>query len=198
MFKKHVQRSLLLFALAVPAQASVVVSINTDTPQIQVGGNVSFAVNVSGLDGAVALSSYDLSVNFDPALLQFNSAIFGDSILGDQLDMAQSGLSFPSALVGDGLVSLIEFSLDDSSVLLDQQADDFMLARLFFTAISAGSSPLNLAINSLADTDSIALNATSIDSSVSIVAAPVPVPAAIWLFTPALIPLMRKKRHLQD
>ncbi|WP_157199138.1 hypothetical protein [Methylomonas koyamae] len=43
MFKKQFQRSLLLFALALPAQASVVISLNTDTPQIQVGDNVSFA-----------------------------------------------------------------------------------------------------------------------------------------------------------
>lgn len=197
MFKKQFQRSLLLFALALPAQASVVVSINTNTTQTQVGGNVSFAVNISGLDSAVALGSYDLSVNFDPALLQFNSATFGDPILGDQLDVAQSGLNFPAALAGEGLVSLIEFSLDDSSDLLGQQADDFTLARLFFTAISPGISPLNLAVNSLADTDSTSLSAASVDSFVSIVTAPVPVPAAIWLFTPALILLMRKQRNLQ-
>lgn len=197
MFKKHVQRSLLLFALAVPAQASVVVSLNTDTPQSQVGDNVSFAVNISGLDGAVALSSYDLSINFDPALLKFNSATFGDPIRGDQLDMAQSGLNFPTALAGEGLVSLIEFSLDDSSVLSEQQADDFTLARLYFTTLSSGTSQLNLVINSLADTDSTILNADPIGSSVSIVAAPVPVPAAIWLFTPALLLLMRKQRNLQ-
>lgn len=186
----------MLFALAVPAQASVVVSINTDTPQIQVGGNVSFAVNISGLDGAVALSSYDLSVNFDPALLQFNSATFGDPILGDQLDMAQSGLNFPSALVGDGLVSLIEFSLDDSSVLLDQQADDFTLARLFFTAISIGSSPLNLTINSLADHNSIPLISDSNSSSVSIAA--VPIPSAIWMFAPALAWVARRRGNLSN
>ena len=196
MFKKHIQRSLLLFALAVPARASVVISINTDTPQTQVGDNVSFAVNISGLDGAVALSSYDLSINFDPALLQFNSATFGDPTLGDQLDIAQSGLNFPSALAGDGLVSLIEFSLDDSSVLLGQQADDFTLARLFFTAISPGISPLNLTLNSLSDNDAIPLLADSNSSSVSITA--VPIPAAIWMFAPALAWVARRRVNLSN
>ncbi|BBL60895.1 cohesin domain-containing protein [Methylomonas koyamae] len=196
MFKKQFQRSLLLFALALPAQASVVISLNTDTPQIQVGDNVSFAVNISRLDAAVALSSYDLSVNFDPALLQFDHAIFGDSILGDQLDIAQSGLNFPSVLAGDGLVSLIEFSLDDSSVLLSQQANDFTLARLFFTAISTGISPLNLTIISLADHDAKPLIADSNNSSVSIAA--VPIPPAIWTFISPLALFMRKRGKLQD
>lgn len=196
MFKKQFQQSLLLIALALPAQASVVVSINTDTPQTQLGSTVSFAVNISGLDGAAALSSYDLSINFDPALLQFNNATFGDPILGDQLDMAQSGLNFPAALAGEGLVNLIEFSLDDSSVLLSQQADDFTLARLFFTAISSGNSPLNLTINSLADHDSIPLIADSNSSSVSIAA--VPIPAAIWMFAPALAWVARRRGNLNN
>lgn len=196
MFKKQFKRSLLLFALALPAQASVVVSIITDTSETQVGGNVSFAVNISGLDGAVALSSYDLSVNFDPALLQFNSATFGDPILGDQLDVAQSGLNFPAALAGEGLVSLIEFSLDDSSDLLGQQADDFTLARLFFTAISSGISPLNLTINSLADHESIPLIADSNSSSVFI--ATVPIPSAIWMFAPALAWVVRRRGNLNS
>lgn len=196
MFKKQFQRSLLLFALALPAQASVVVSINTDTPQAQVGGSVSFAVNISGLDGAVALSSYDLSVNFDPALLQFNSAIFGDSILGDQLDMAQSGLNVPSALAGDGVVSLIEFSLDDSSVLASEQVSDFTLVSLFFTAIASGVSPLNLNIGSLADAEANALTASITDSLLTISA--VPIPGAFWLFISPLALLMRKRSKLQD
>lgn len=196
MFKKHVQRSLLIFALAVPAQASVVISLNTDTPQIQVGDNVSFAVNISGLDGAVALSSYDLSVNFDPAFLQFDHAIFGDSILGDQLDIAQSGLNFPSVLAGDGLVSLIEFSLDDSSVLASEQVSDFMLVSLFFTAIAPGVSLLNLNIGSLADAEANALTASITDSLLTISA--VPIPGAFWLFISPLALLMRKRDKLQE
>jgi hypothetical protein len=196
MFIKHFQISLLLLVMALPAQASVFISVTPNKTDLHVGDTVSLSIHISELSDDVALSSYDLSLGFDPAFLQFDSAIFGDPSLGDQLDIAGLGLNFPSALAGVDLVSLIEFSWDDSQTLLGQQAKNFTIASLFFTAISPGSSPLNLTINSLADHDSIPLIADSNSSSVSIAA--VPIPSAIWMFVPALAWVMRRRGNLNS
>jgi len=190
MFKKQFLRGVLLYALSLSAQSAILIGVNTATPQINTGDIVSFTLDISGLD-SVALSSYDLSVNYNPALLQFNSAVFGD-----QLDIAALGLNAPAAFTGNGVVNLIEFSLDDSATLLGKQAHNFTLARLVFTALFPGISPLDLAINSLSDSEANTLNAQSTNSSVAITA--VPVPAAIWLFTPALAFLMRRRSNLQS
>jgi hypothetical protein len=51
---------------------------------------------ISGLgDGtAPSLSTFDLDISFDPTILAFSTAVFGDPILGDQLDIW--GLGGPS------------------------------------------------------------------------------------------------------
>lgn len=190
MFKKYTQISLLWFALTLPAQANVSVSVTPNKTDLHVGDTVSLSIHISELSGEVALSSYDLSLGFDPSVLQFDSAIFGDPLLGNQLDIAGSNLNFPSALADVDSVSLIAFSWDDSESLLAQQAKEFMIARLFFTALLPGISPLNLTINSLADQSAVILNANSKSSSVAITA--VPVPSAIVMFTPILVFWMRK------
>lgn len=190
MFKKHFQISLLLFVLALPAQANVSLSVTPNKTDLHVGDTVSLSIQISELSDDVVLSSYDLSLGFDPAFLQFDSALFGDPLLGDQLDIAGSGLNFPSALASVDFVSLIEFSWDDPQTLLEQQAKEFTLARLFFTALLPGISPLNLTINSLADQSAVLLDANSNSSSVAITA--VPVPSAIVMFTPILAFWMRK------
>lgn len=193
MFRKQFLRGVLLYALSMSAQSAILVSVNTGTSQINTGDIVSFTLDISGLGSGVALSSYMLSVGFDPNLLQFNSAVFGDPLLGDQLDIAGLGLNAPSALAGVDLVNLIEFSLDDSAPLLENQTHNFTLASLFFTSILPGISSLDLTIDSLSDTEGNSLSAESISGSVSINA--IPVPATFWLFTPALAVLMRFCRN---
>jgi hypothetical protein len=191
MFKKQFLRGVLLYALSLSAQSAILISVNSGTPQINTGDIVSFTIDISGLGSGVALSSYALSVGFKPVLLQFNSAFFGDPLLGDQLDIAGLGLNAPSALAGDNFVNLIEFSLDDSAPLLEKQAHNFTLASLFFTAISPGISTLDLTIDSLSDTEGNNLSADSANSFVSINA--VPIPGAFWLFATTLALLMRRQ-----
>jgi len=191
MYKKLLCWSALLYALALPTQASVVVSINPAAPEINVGDSVGFSIDITGLDSSLALSSYELSVGFDPELLHFDSVIFGN-----QLDLAAQGQNFPSVTTESGWVHLIEFSFDDSAVLLEQQADSFTLANLYFTTIDSGFSALNLSLHSLADSETNFIDANSQGASVSITSA-VPLPSGIWLFISGLGLLLRRQRVLQ-
>jgi len=192
MYKKLLCWGALLYALTLPVQAGVVVSINPAAPEISVGDSVGFSIDITGLDSSLALSGYELSVGFDPALLHFDSAIFGN-----QLDLAGQGQNFPSVTTELGWVHLIEFSFDDSTVLLEQQADNFTLANLYFTAIDSGISSLNLSLHSLADSETNLIDANSQGAAVSITSA-VPLPSGVWLFISGLGLLLHRQRALQD
>lgn len=192
MFKKQFLQGVLLFALSVSAQAAVSVSINTDTSQLDIGDNVHFTIDISGLEGNLSLSSYVLSVGFDPEILQFENAIFGDLVLGNQLDLSGQGFGFGYASVDEGIVYLSDVSWDDPVDLQAQQANDFTLASLFFTALSSGTSPLTLTLESLADSEANPFSADGQNGSVTI--SEVPVPAAFWLFISGLAMLMRNSR----
>ncbi|MEQ1635556.1 MAG: cohesin domain-containing protein [Methylococcales bacterium] len=128
MYKIVIAACLLLLWLDMPVQANVMVTLTPASGQVNIGQTVGVAIDISGLDSSVALSSYDLSLGFDPALLHFDSAVFGDPVSGDQLDLAGLGVNFPSATEGAGLINLIQFSLDSSADLLNLQMDQFTLA----------------------------------------------------------------------
>lgn len=191
MYKKLLCWGVLFYALTLPVQAAVVVSINPAAPEISVGDSVGFSIDITGLDSSLALSGYELSLGFDPALLHFDSVIFGN-----QLNLAAQGENFPSVTTEPGWVHLIEFSFDDSAVLLEQQADNFTLANLYFTAIDSGVSSLNLSLHSLADSDANLIDANSQSALVSITSA-VPVPSGVWLFISGLGLLLGNSAQLK-
>lgn len=191
MYKKLFCGGALLYALTLPVQAGVVVSINPAAPEINVGDSVGFSIDITGLDSSVALSGYELSLGFDPALLHFDSVIFGN-----QLDLAAQGQNFPSLTTEPGWVHLIEFSFDGSTILLEQQADNFTLANVYFTAIDSGISSLNLSLHSLADSETNLIDANSQGALVSITSA-VPVPSAVWMFISGLGLLLRSSAQLK-
>ncbi len=201
MFKKPFLQGLLLYVLTLPAQAAIVVSVNTNTQQVSTDDIVDFTIDISGLDGNLALGSYELSIGFDPALLQFNSAAFGDPLLGDQLDLAGLGLNVPSALAGVDSVNLIEFSLDDPATLTAQQADFFRLATLSFLALAEGNGLLTVSANSLSDADANALFADTQNAPLTIANAvnTVPEPSEIALIALSGLGflLVRKYKHLK-
>ncbi|MEQ1530416.1 MAG: cohesin domain-containing protein [Methylococcales bacterium] len=177
---------------ACTAQANVVVSVNPISATIGIEQTLNVSIDITGLDVNTALSSYDLSLVYDPTVLHLDNAVFGDPILGDQLDLAHSGLNTPSAAVGPNSINLIEFSLDSSADLLNLQADQFTLATLVFTSLSPGNSPLDLTLSSLADSEANDLTATTLNNSVAVSA--VPVPAAFWLFGGGLAVLWAKRK----
>jgi len=144
-----------------------------------VGSSVDIDVLVSGLGSgsAPSLGGFDFDVTFDSAILAYNSASYGDPVLGDQLDIGGFG-SYTETTVATDSVNLFGLSYDFPADLDNFQADSFILATLTFDLLAAGTSPLGLNLNSLTDSDGQALFADLISGSIH----SVPVPSTLLLF----------------
>lgn len=116
------------------------------TLQCQTSGDqFDVEVIVSGLGDASApsLGEYELNVDFDASVLDFESVVFGDRVLGNKLKI---GFLEPinSFTEGTGTVNLVEVSFGFDFTFLDNnQADEFTLATLTFNALASGSSNLD-------------------------------------------------------
>ena len=128
--------------------------------------NVFVQVSELGSNGPPSLGAFSLDITFDPGILSFNSVGF-PGFLGDPDTLINS--FFSDSLETDifidtsipGTVTLLEISFleaDSTSCIFclppflnDLQGDSFTLAFLNFTAISAGSSNLELSNVVLSD-----------------------------------------------
>ncbi len=179
--------SLLLFTGMTQANISLGIS-----PITQSGNSVNLGLVISGLGSASApsLGGYDFDIGFDPAHLSFDSAVFGDSALGNQLDLFNLGSNYTTANVGSpGLLNLSELSFDAITDLNTLQADSFTLATLNFNVLNPGASQISIAINVLSDAEGSALLA----NNTSVAITTVPVPGAAWLMLSGLGIFSRKK-----
>jgi hypothetical protein len=175
----------LLLATAVVCQgAGVTLSISPSTQSAPVGSQVSFDVNVSGLGGGTQLGAYDVTFNFNPALMSYVTTSFGN-----QLNL--SGLGDIRAISpGSGTVEITEVSLDSVSTINSSQSSSFRLFTLTFNAVAGGSnSPLTLSLNTLGDAVGNPISATAQSASVTIVGTgppPPPTPAPPSWFLAAI------------
>jgi len=161
---------------------------------IQTGSKVDVDVTISGLSSGIAssISTYDLDIIFDSSHLSFSSAVFGDSILGNQLDLFYFGENPTDAYVDGttGNLNIYEVSFDETIDLNELQADSFTLATLTFDVLKSGNTQLSFLVNDLGDAEGNFLTASLTTGTVSTV----PVPAAFWLMASGLGLLYRHKK----
>ena len=135
---------ILFFALVINMAAAPAFAIQLDlmpgTQTVAPADTASLDIVISGLGAgsAPSLSSYDLEITYDDALLTPTLVNIGDPGLGDQLDLFGLG-SIVSVTPGVGLLSISELSLDLPSDLDLLQADNFILASLTFTTLGVGN-----------------------------------------------------------
>jgi len=171
-----------LLLVSVPCSA-IMISVSPSPSTVTAGSSVSVMLNISGLvtGSAPSIGTFDLDLGFDAGILGFTGAIFGDPVLGDQLDLSGLG-SLSLATPGTGSINLFGLSFDPASELDSLQADSFTLATLTFDAIATGTNPLVLTINSLGDAFGDSLSADISNGSLTIAESTngtVPEPA-IW------------------
>lgn len=188
--------TVLWILTAFPSQAAIILSFNPTVQNVPVGSSVDVALVISGLtDGAApSLSTFDLDVSFNPAILGFDNATFGDPVLGDQLDLSGMG-SLTSATPGVDTVNLFELSFDSPSDLNTLQAGSFTLATLTFNALSIGTSNLEISVNALGDSLGDPLTATIQSGSIK----SIPEPPSLLLVSMGIlgmIGVMRKAHRL--
>lgn len=169
-----------LSAASVSALAAINLAADPSSQTIGVGGAVTVGIKIDGLGvgAAPSVGTYDLDLAFDSSVLNFVSATFGDSVLGNQLDLFGLG-NVASVTPSPGTVNLFELSQDTASDLNSLQADSFVFATIHFSGLAVGISPINITLNALGDADGVALLANTSSGLVQVTA--VPAPAAYLL-----------------
>jgi hypothetical protein len=157
--------------------------------------NVSLQITGLGNEAAPSLGTFDVNLNFDPTILSFNSAVFGDPILGDQLDPTGLGNTISFSNPGFGTVELFDLSLDSASQLNGLQPASFILGSLVFDTIGTGTSALDLTINALGDANGNPLSASLQNGSADVnPVSTVPEPSSALLLAGAAIVMVIRAR----
>ncbi len=158
----------LALCIAQPAGA-VTVGLTPAAQSVNVGSAATVNLYISGLGffAAPSLGTYDLKIDFDPLILSFTGASFGNG-----LDLYGLG-SLWEVTPGNGSVNLFELSYDSPSDLDALQADTFVMATLTFNAIGNGTSPLLISVNALGDAYGDPLAADLVGANISAVPEPV-------------------------
>jgi hypothetical protein len=160
--------AILAVAMVSAAQAKAdTVSLSLSSATVTLVNTAAVTLDIAGLGSGTALGTFDVSVAFDPGILGFSSAAYGDPSLGDQLDLEALG-TFSSTTPGIGTVELFELSFDSPAVLASSQATSFTLVTLDFNTLALGQSALSISINALGDQNGNSLSATTLDRSVTV------------------------------
>lgn len=165
----------LAFCVALPVSA-ITIEFSPSSQSVSVGSTTTVDLIISGLGDGVgpSLGTFDLDISFDPSVLGFSGATFGN-----QLDLF--GLGDINAITpGADAVNLFELSLESAVDLDILQMDSFILATLSFNALGSGSLPLTISVNALGDSIGDPLQADLVAGNIRSVGA-VPEPASLPL-----------------
>ena len=176
-----------------PMLAGVVLSVEPPYQAVADGSAVSVSLQISGLGAftAPSLGTFDLDLRFDPSLLDFNSFVFGDPVLGDQLDLSGFGsITGMGTTPGSGVVNIYEVSLDSVTDLDNLQEPMFTLGIFEFQPLQVGISFLFIDINALGDASGYSLPDSLSGTVRAGVISITPEPGSITLVAATLIALV--------
>jgi hypothetical protein len=119
---------------------------------VNIGNNIEVQVRISGLHDASApsLGDYDVNFNYDSSLFSFSSIVWGDAILGNQLDLSNFG-SLQESTSGWSWLRISELSVDSAVDLELLQKDEFTLFSVSLNAAAIGSGTFSLTTNAVGD-----------------------------------------------
>lgn len=193
---------LALVLTSTVAQANnITLGFKPPAQTVPIGTPVSVEVEISGLGAfsAPSLGSFVFDVNFDPSIVGYTGATFGDPVNGDQLDIL--GFGSPSAATpAVGSVNLFEVSFDFDVILDAAQLPAFTLVTLNFDTLNVGTSPLTISNAILGDSQGNSLEDanTVITTAGSITVAPEP---GTWVLMlsglTGMIGILRKRAAAQ-
>jgi hypothetical protein len=151
---------------------------------IGIGGFADVEIFITGLDSGAApsLSAFDIDILFDFSVLNLTGVFFGDSGIGDQLNLLGAGSITANNNIGPGHVNLWEVSLNTPADLDSLQAGDFTLLTLQFQGVGLGVGNVVLSLNYLGDSIGNPLTASLDPRAASITVGegePIPEPSTL-------------------
>lgn len=150
---KKLFASLCALGLSLSLNANAIsIDLIANQSSVNVGDNIEVQVRVSGLNtvSAPSLGTYDLNLNYDANLFNVSSILWGDSTLGNQLDLTGFG-SLQNSSSGLGWLNAFEISVDEAVDLELLQAGEFTLFSVLLNAIAIGNGNFSLTTNTIGD-----------------------------------------------
>lgn len=128
-------------SMALPASASLTLSLTPSSQRTSIGGTASYDVMVSGLKyssdyNGPALGGFSLFLNFDSSIASVASVSFGSMLSLTQPDFTYSDTSVA------GQLYLSEISYDSAQDLEKGQPSGFKLATIVFQGLNLGNTTI--------------------------------------------------------
>ena len=181
---KKLFTALLMLGTFISFNANAIsIDLIANQSAVNIGDNIEVQVRISGLNDASApsLGDYDVNFNYDSSIFNFSSIVWGDSILGNQLDLSNFG-SLQDASSGWGWLRISELSVDGALDLELLQKDEFTLFSVLLNAAAIGSGTFSLTTNAFGDAYGNDVLIDTINSTeVNIRSVSVPEPSSLLL-----------------
>lgn len=181
---KKILTALLTIGMCFSFNANAVnIDLIANQAVVNVGDNLEVQVRISDLNdvSAPSLGDYDVNFNYDTSLFNFSSIVWGDSTLGNQLDLSGFG-SLQDVSSGLGWLRVLEASVDGALDLELLQAGEFTLFSVLLNATGNGNGTFSLTTNAIGDVygNELLIN-TITGTTVDVGSVSVPEPSSLLL-----------------